>query len=169
MRKETGYLIDGGAPVDLQVETAQEPDSFDGARPTWFTLPDGRRVVSRWTPAPGLPTEEYNETRWTFDNETLKRAVGITLREDEVLAGPPITEPVPAPEVYVDGIAATSVGAGVVRLPFFSVAYTPPEQQERRIVLRLAIPIGAMIGAHQALGDLVAQLKAQGVLKEQAP
>lgn len=74
----------------------------------------------------------------------------------------PITEPVPAPEILVDGYQSTTVGNGVVKFTFFSLAHNPEtNQQERRIVLRLSAALPVVMGIHQALGNLMADLERQ--------
>lgn len=80
---------------------------------------------------------------------------------------PPITEPTPAPEIYVEGFTCSSWGNGVIKFPFFSVVTrengTPPE---RRIVARLTMPITTVVGVHKALGEVIALMKEQGIIIE---
>jgi hypothetical protein len=80
-----------------------------------------------------------------------------------------ITEPHPAPEIFVEGFTCASTANGVTKLAFFSVAHTSGEAEpERRIVARLTMPLGALVGAHEAMGRLIQQLKDQGALIAQS-
>jgi hypothetical protein len=80
------------------------------------------------------------------------------------------TEPSPAPEFFVEGFTCISGANGVAKMPFFSVMTTHhPEgrsEAEQRVVVRLAIPFGAMVGMHDALGRFLDQLRETGVLVE---
>lgn len=75
---------------------------------------------------------------------------------------PKLTEPVPAPEIYTEGYSCIGMGPGVAKFAFFSVNHTSADlPPERRIVLRLVMPFGAVVGIHQALGDFIEALKQQ--------
>jgi hypothetical protein len=82
----------------------------------------------------------------------------------------PVTEPVPAPEIYTEGYSCVGISSGVAKLQFFSVTYTKEgAAPERRVVLRLAMPLGGILGMHQALGGLIDQLRAAGTIVDKPP
>lgn len=78
---------------------------------------------------------------------------------------PPITEPMPAPEIFVEGFANASVRHGVAKFPFFSIVRT--EAEERRVAAHLVMPIGTVLAVHEAFGNLIEQLKDQGIIAQQ--
>jgi hypothetical protein len=80
---------------------------------------------------------------------------------------PPVTEPVPAPEIFAEGYISVGLGGGVAKFAFYSFAHgepsTPPE---RRIVARLTMPLAGVVGMHAAMGKLIADLKASGQIMD---
>ena len=86
------------------------------------------------------------------------------------LDDPPLSERAPAPEILADGFASVSVVNGVAKFAFFSVAHDPQGgQHERRVVLRLSVPLPAIPGIQQAIGDLLDQVGAMGQSPPQKP
>lgn len=78
---------------------------------------------------------------------------------------PPVTEPSPAPEIFAEGYVSVGLGGGVAKFAFFSFAHgAPGSVPERRIVARLTMPVMGVIGVHEAMGKLIAELKASGQL-----
>lgn len=72
----------------------------------------------------------------------------------------PLVEPVPAPEVLVDGFASASILNGVARLTFFSVRHDPVTNTHYRLVnLRMALPLAAAAGVHEALGRMLEEAR----------
>lgn len=89
--------------------------------------------------------------------------------ENSAQQEPSVTEPVPAPEIFTDGYVSVGLGAGVAKFAFISMTHTSPEvPPERRVVLRLLMPLGAVVGVHEAMGKLIEGLKASGKIMEQA-
>ena len=83
---------------------------------------------------------------------------------------PPVTEPVPAPEIFSEGYSCVGLGNGLAKFSFFSVTHIGEGQPpERRTVLRLTMPLGGVIGVHQALGNLIDSLKANGLIQDVPP
>jgi hypothetical protein len=81
----------------------------------------------------------------------------------------PLVEPVPAPEIFAEGYACVGLGAGVAKFAFFSHASTSTKElPERRIVLRLTMPLGGLVGVHEAMGRLIQGLKEQGQIVDAA-
>ena len=75
---------------------------------------------------------------------------------------PELTEPQPAPEIFVDGYQSTMVANGVVKFTFFSITHDPAsDTHERRIVLRLSTSMPSVAGIHEALGQFLKQVAAQ--------
>lgn len=71
----------------------------------------------------------------------------------------PVTEPVPAPEILVDGYLSTATANGVVKFTFFSMAHDPATNvTQRRVVLRLSASIPVVAGMEQAFTVLMAEL-----------
>jgi hypothetical protein len=77
---------------------------------------------------------------------------------------PPLVEATSAPEFYADSFASLVVINGVAKLAFMSVSNGPGEQQ-RRIIARLTLSLPGVVELHGALGQLVEQMKAQGVMQ----
>lgn len=76
---------------------------------------------------------------------------------------PPITEPVPAPEIFADGFACVSVTHGVARFVFYSLVNSGEgDRQERRIVARLTTPAGLLWALSDISCQMVAKLAEQG-------
>lgn len=77
-----------------------------------------------------------------------------------------ITEPVPAPEILVDGYASLSLHNGIIKLTCFSIQHDPNDfdprhnGQQHRINLRLAIPLAGAVGFVQALGSELGRINA---------
>ena len=80
---------------------------------------------------------------------------------------PPIAEPVAAPEIFADGHVSVAIGRGVSKFTFFSLAHGSQDHPtERRIVLRLTMPLPAILALHDALGNMIESMKKDGVLLE---
>lgn len=78
---------------------------------------------------------------------------------DEIL----LVEPVPAPEIFVDGYQSTMIANGVVKFTFFSMGHNViTGQHERRIVMRMSAPLQAVVGIHEALGGFLEQVAQMG-------
>lgn len=75
---------------------------------------------------------------------------------------PILTEPSPAPEIYVDGYASHTVVNSMAKFTFFSAGHNPTNQgRENRIVLRLTTPLSTVMGLHKAFGELLVELERQ--------
>lgn len=75
---------------------------------------------------------------------------------------PPVTEPTPAPEIFVDGYASGAIAGGVAKFTFFSIAHDPATgQYERRIVLRLIAPLPVVAGVQEAFEQLLGQAQVE--------
>ena len=73
---------------------------------------------------------------------------------------PPLVEPVPAPEIFADGLVSLSGGQGVAKLAFSSTHLDPSTAQAYRLLnLRLTIPLPAIQGLHEALGRLLEEAR----------
>lgn len=73
---------------------------------------------------------------------------------------PNIIEPVPAPEVFVDGYQTSSVLNGVAKFTFFTMAHDPVTGvMQRRIVLRLTAPLNVAAGIHEAMGQMLERVE----------
>lgn len=71
----------------------------------------------------------------------------------------PLTEPFPAPEIYVDGYQTSSIANGTAKFSFFTLSYDPAtNRQTRRVCLRLTATLPVVMGIHAALGSLLEQL-----------
>ena len=71
----------------------------------------------------------------------------------------PIVEPTPAREVYTDGFSGLSLAGGIVKIPFLSTTQlSEQDAYERRIVMRLAAPVGVVAELHEALGRLMIEM-----------
>lgn len=72
----------------------------------------------------------------------------------------PLVEPVPAPEIFVDGYQSTMIANGVVKFTYFSMGHNViTGQNERRIVMRMSAPLQAVVGIHEALGRFLEQVE----------
>lgn len=75
---------------------------------------------------------------------------------------PPVTEPTPAPEIFVDGYQSFSMTGGVAKLTFFSLQHDPADDvQTRRIVLRLAVPLAVLDGMARGITGMIGQVVAE--------
>lgn len=73
---------------------------------------------------------------------------------------PQIVEPIPAPEVFVDGYQSSVICNGVVKFTFFTLAHDAlTGKMERRVVLRLSAPLPAVAGIHEAMGNLLTEAR----------
>lgn len=78
----------------------------------------------------------------------------------------PVQDDPRAPTILTDGYAGVSINAGVARFAFYGVRYNPAAlKNEKQHVLCLALPIGAMIATHQAMGELIEDLKKNGMIQ----
>lgn len=70
------------------------------------------------------------------------------------------------PEIYVDGYQGATYKDGIVKLNFFSLALDPATNaSHREVVMRMALSVGTVMQVHQALGSLINDLEAKGVLR----
>ena len=76
----------------------------------------------------------------------------------------PLVELSEAPEIYADSFATLVVINGVAKISLASVA-NGPNGQQRRIIGRLVLSLPGVVELHGALGQLVEQMKAQGVMQ----
>jgi hypothetical protein len=68
----------------------------------------------------------------------------------------PMIEPIPAREVFTDGLVSLSGGQGVAKLAFASAHLDPTTGQGYRLInLRLTLPLAAVQGLHESLGQLL--------------
>lgn len=82
----------------------------------------------------------------------------------------PVTEPQPAPEIFSEGYSSVSIDQGVAKFLFISITQTAAGRvPERRAVLRLTVPLGAVLGMHQAIGNLIDQLRKAGTIMDKPP
>ena len=82
---------------------------------------------------------------------------------------PPLTEPTPAPEIFVDGMFSVSIVAGVAKMSFFSLEHdATSDVQNRRVVLRLVAPLPVTVGIHAGIGGVLEKVVASAN-KEAAP
>jgi hypothetical protein len=81
---------------------------------------------------------------------------------------PPLTEPTPAPEIFFEGVDSAELQNGVAKLTCFTVVNTG-SRKERRIVARLTVPIGTMIGLHQVTSGFIDFLQRQQEAANEAP
>ena len=75
---------------------------------------------------------------------------------------PPITEPIAAPEIFIDGLQSWSVTNGVVKFTLFSMAHNPTQPNnvsERRIVLRLSTTAPAAAGMGHVINQILEKLE----------
>lgn len=78
----------------------------------------------------------------------------------------PMEEYEPAQEIFIDGMAAYTVTAGVVKINCFSIYVDHEGNTKRKIVLRLTVPIPLVSAMHIYLGQMKDVLKKSGVLME---
>lgn len=77
-------------------------------------------------------------------------------------ASPSPAEPVAAPEIFIDGYLSQTVVGGMVKIAFFSHRYNVESgQPEMRVVLRTVASLAVMVGIHQSLGALLADVEAK--------
>lgn len=78
----------------------------------------------------------------------------------------PLVGSTEAPELFIDGYHGVAIQKGVAKLNLYSIAFdADTNHHERRVVLRLAVPLGTLVGMHEALGDLINNLEREGFLK----
>ena len=78
----------------------------------------------------------------------------------------PVHDNLDAPAVLADGYSGVSINAGVARFAFYAVRYNPAGQKnEKRHVLELALPIGALMATYQAMGELIENMKKNGLIQ----
>lgn len=83
------------------------------------------------------------------------------------ITSPVIIERAAAAEFFTEGYCGATVNAGVAKLAFYSLTSTQPgEPAELRIVCRLALPLGSLLGVHEAMGNMIAELKTQGQIRQ---
>ena len=75
----------------------------------------------------------------------------------------PLEEFEPAPIVYIDGMQGMTVTGGVAKINCFSIYATGDGKTMRRIVLRLAVPVGLIAGMQTAFGQILDQLNRAGL------
>jgi len=76
----------------------------------------------------------------------------------------PLVEPTPAPEIYVDGYQGVLFANGVAKFNMFTVVMDAENSQnQRRIVQRLCMTIPTLEGIHIAIGELLEQMKKDGI------
>lgn len=81
---------------------------------------------------------------------------------DEAAGAVKWTEPVPAPEIFVDGYVSQTVNNGVAKFTFFSLSHDPTQpasKREGRINLRLTMSVPSLMGVYEALGQLIEQMR----------
>ena len=69
------------------------------------------------------------------------------------------------PEILVDGITAATVINGVLRLSLASVQQIAPNEQQPRVVLRLAISLSSFLSFQQAVNQLMAEFQGNAIHK----
>ena len=83
-------------------------------------------------------------------------------RMTDLALEPPVTEPTPAPEIFVDGYQSFSMTGGVAKLTFFSLQHDPADDvQTRRIVLRLAVPLAVLDGIARGVTQMIERIVAE--------
>jgi hypothetical protein len=105
------------------------------------------------------------------DTHTVEKEASLT-DDPSLLEGqpePPLTEPVAAPEIYVDGYQTSSMRAGVAKFTFFTMVHDPANNaMERRINLRLAASMPVLIGIHSAMGEFIEQVMTANEVRRRA-
>ena len=79
----------------------------------------------------------------------------------------PIFEPVPAPEIYVDGYISSAFVSGMVKFTFYSVIHDLRSAKHvQKIVLRLTCPLDRVAEIHEAMGQFLDRLRSQMMAEE---
>lgn len=74
----------------------------------------------------------------------------------------PLVELEPAPEIFVDGYQSSTLANGAAKLVFFSLAHNPgTDKNERRVVLRLTMPMPVILGIQRGLTSWIEDLQRQ--------
>src|SRR4051794_32935793 len=76
----------------------------------------------------------------------------------------PMEEYEPAPEIFIDGMGAYTVTAGVAKINCFSIYVDHENHTKRRIVLRLAMPVPLLPSVQTYLGQAVETLTKAGAM-----
>ena len=69
----------------------------------------------------------------------------------------PVTEPQPAPTVFVDGYSSHWLMGGVARFEFFTLVPGPDGAAAGKTVLHLVTPLAGLFGIHKSMGELLAE------------
>lgn len=83
-------------------------------------------------------------------------------------AAPHLIELTQAPEIYADEAAWVSTENGVAKFVFVSNAYVSHGHVQKRVVLRLAVPLTGVISLHNGAGSLIQKLEENGILTTEA-
>ncbi|HEY5048972.1 MAG TPA: hypothetical protein VII49_13235 [Rhizomicrobium sp.] len=79
----------------------------------------------------------------------------------------PMEEYEPAPTIFIDGMQGITATGGVIKINCFQIYAGADNETKRRIVLRLACPVGLLPGMQAAFGKMLESLKTTGAIGEQ--
>jgi hypothetical protein len=74
-----------------------------------------------------------------------------------------------APEVYIDGYQGAMLANGVVKMNCFTVGIDPTTSRPfQKVAVRLTIPLQSFVDIHAAMGELIKNIRENGVEVPQA-
>lgn len=74
---------------------------------------------------------------------------------------PILVDPMPAPEVFIDGATQITVANGMIKQTFYSVLHNVQTGlRERRVVAHLTMPIVVAVGVNREVAVVLAQIEA---------